>query len=58
MVLMEELMGDGTETILLTRIGEEGIGSLHMSELTDLELAELLRDCKDETERRATGASI
>jgi len=55
---MEELMGDGTETILLTRIGEEGIGSLHMSELTDLELAELLRDCKDETERRATGASI
>jgi hypothetical protein len=52
---MEDLMGDGTETILLVRIGDDVGMSLHMAELEEKELADLLRDCLEETERRKVG---
>lgn len=50
----------GCEMILLVRKTGKIVDtqSLHMAELTDKELKELLRDCKEETERRKSGSPV
>jgi hypothetical protein len=55
----DDLTNDGSDdTILLIRIGDDVGNSLHMAELEDKELADLLRDCLDETERRKSRGVI